>query len=357
MSDDDLLQIYAVLVKSNTPSDIFGLPLTLDNVSEKYKNLIRITHPDHYNGNKKLLFVAEEATKMLNQFYQDAKNTLSGSTSPINSSINTSTGYDSHFTVGDGEYNISNTFIDDNFCRVHFGERISPAGKMDVCLKISKNIDDNHLMINESQILSKCSHKSIPDLVERFISKDGYEVNVIKRVPASYDLVKIKEKYPNGIPQEHVVWMMDRLLSVIGYLHTNGIIHGGIEPSNILITPHNHNATLIDYAFAIDDANDPDARYSGVNDFSAPEIDSDIVPHPSADMYSFGKTMEYIIGGNKGVYPSTVDKRIIRFISGFLEKDPSERSNDAWTSWHELKSLRKEIFGSGNQFLPFDIKM
>jgi hypothetical protein len=357
MDDDDLLRIYAVLVKANIPSDIFGLPLTLDNVSEKYKNLIRITHPDHYNGNKKLLFVAEEATKILNQFYQDAKNTLSGSTSPINSSTTTSTGYDSHFTVGDCEYNISDTFIDDNFCRVYFGERITSAGKTDVCLKISKDIDDNHLMTNESQVLQKLSHKSIPVFVDKFISEDGYEVNVIKRIPESYDLAKIKEKYPNGIPQEHVVWMMDRLLSVIGYLHTNNIIHGGIEPSNILITPNNHNATLLDYAFTIDDAINSDAKYSGVNDFSAPEIDGDIVPHPSADMYSFGKTMEYIIGGNKGVYPSNVDKRLIKFISGFLEEDPSERSSDAWESWHELKSLRKEIFGSGNQFLSFNIKM
>ena len=358
MDDDELLRMYTVLVKANTPSDIFGSPLNPDTVLERYKSIVRITHPDHYNGNKKLLYVAEEATKILNQFYQEAKNTLSGntSTSPITNSTNSSTVYDTHFVVGQYEYNISNTFINDNFCRVYFGERKSSYGVTNICLKISKDIDDNHLLKNESRILELINHKSIPTFIDNFLSNDGNEINVIKKVDDSYDLVKIKQMFPQGVPQEHVVWMMDRLLSVIGYLHTNDIIHGGIEPSNILITPSNHNAILIDYVFAIDEASKFDMKYYGVNDFSAPEIDGDAVPHPATDMYSFGKTMEYILVDDGGNFPVTVDKRIQKFLSGFLQKNPVNRLNDAWESWHKLKLLREEIFGSKNQFIPFNVK-
>jgi hypothetical protein len=65
--------------------------------------------------------------------------------------------------------------------------------------------------------------------------------------------------------------------------------------------------------------------------------------------------MEYIMLDNKGVYPTSVDKRIKDFLSGFLQKDPSRRVNDAWKSWHELKVIREKVFGSKNQFLTFDV--
>jgi serine/threonine protein kinase len=356
MIEDELLLMYNILVKAKSPYDIFKSPLNLDDVSWHYKHIIKIIHPDHYNGNAKLVYMAEEATKILNHFHQEAKDIISGKAfKPISSFNNTV--YDTYFKIKNYEYSISSKYINDNFCKVYFGERkLTLTDSELICLKISNDIDDNFLLQNESHLLKKIMHKSMPILLDNFISNDGNEVNVMRRIDESYDLVKIKEMFPGGVPQEHVVWMMDRLLSVIGYLHINNVIHGAIEPGNILITPSNHNATLIDYTFAIVDAHEPDAKYYGVNDFSAPEIDGSIKPHPATDMYSFGKVMEYIITDNKGIYPIKVDKRIKKFISGFLEKDPLKRSNDAWKSWHELKLMRKEIFGSMNQFLSFNIK-
>ncbi len=192
--------------------------------------------------------------------------------------------------------------------------------------------------------------------MDTFITNDGYEANVTRTIKRSYSVNKIKEVYPDGVKQEHVVWMMDRLLSVIGYLHTNNIIHGGIEPSNILITPHNHNAILIDYVFAIDDANKPGKKYLGLNEFSAPEIGKTTKPHPVTDMYSFGKTIEYIMTDNKGEYQNDVDKKLKRYLSEFTKKEPKDRVNDAWEQWQKLKELRVELFGSRNQFLPFNVK-
>lgn len=342
-------------MKAKCPTDIFGSPLTSDNVTTYYKSIVKITHPDHYNGNRKLVYVAEEATKILNSYYKEAKDTIEGKTPPSNTSFKNVV-YDTYFKTGDCEYWLSNKFIDDNFCRVYMGERKSPTGNEDICLKISKDPEDNYLLINESEILKKISHKSMPILVDTFVTNDGNEANVIRKVNESYDLIKIKEMYPDGVSQEHVVWMMDRLLSVMGYLHINNVIHGGIEPGNILITPYNHNATLIDYIFAIDEANKPGMKYSGVNEFSAPEISKGSKPHPATDMYSLGKVMEYIITDNNGEFKNDVDSRLKNFISGFTQKNPSERASDAWEYWYKLRSLREEIFGARNQFLPFNIK-
>jgi serine/threonine protein kinase len=356
-NQDELYKMYDTLVKSKSLEDVFGVitASSFDDVEKHYKSVIRIIHPDLYNSDAKLMHMAEESTKLLNHYYQEAKDILSGKTSkPITQFNNTV--YDAHFKTGDYEYNLCSKFIDDNFCRLYFGERKTSTGSEGICLKISKDIDDNFLLNNESRILKKVAHKSMPVFLENFTSKDGNEMNVIRRINNSYDLVEIKEIFPQGLPQEHAVWIMDRLLSVIGYLHINNVIHGGIEPSNILITPSNHNAILIDYLLAIDDASNPDTKYCGVNEFSAPEIDGDAVPHPTADMYSFGKVMEYMMVDERGDFPDIVDTKIKRFLKGLLQEDPSKRASDAWEYWHKLTSVREEIFGAKNQFIPFNVK-
>ena len=264
--------------------------------------------------------------------------------------------YSTTFKNGNVEYGISNKYKDDNFCRVYSGERKTDNGIESIHLKVAKEISDNYLLKNESRVLKKISHKSIPLLVDTFTINDGYEANVIRTISRSYSINEIKEVYPDGVNQEHAVWMMDRLLSVIGYLHTNNIIHGGIEPSNILITPHNHNAILIDYVFAIDDANKPGKKYLGLNDFSAPEIGKSSKPHPVTDMYSLGKTIEYIMTDKNGEYQNDVDEKLKNYLSCFTQKEPKYRVKDAWKQWLRLKELRVDLFGSRNQFLPFSVK-
>jgi serine/threonine protein kinase len=354
MAESELLQIYSILVKARSPYDVFGPLLTADNVSERYKSLVKITHPDHYQGNKNLLYVAEQSTMFLNGFYAEAKDIISGKTPKPNVSSKNPQ-YSTHFTIGDCEYGLFSRCIESNFYKLYFGERKCPSGVEEICFKISKDIDDNPLLSNESRILKTVMHKSMPVLIDNFISNNGNEVNVMRRIKGSHDLVSIKKMYPKGVPQEHVVWIMDRLLSVIGYLHSNNVIHGGIEPSNTLITDFNHNVLLTDFTLAIENAHEPGMKYAGVNEFSAPEIDGDAKPHPSTDMYSFGKIIEYIITDERGDYVN-VDKRLKEFVAGFLQEDPSVRTYDAWESWHKLKELRLEIFGSKSQFLPFNVK-
>jgi serine/threonine protein kinase len=358
-NQDELCRLYAILVRSKSSEDIFGVitPSSLDVVERHYKNIVRLIHPDLYHGDARLMHMAEESTKILNYYHQEARDVISGKVSMSNTiSSNNNTVYDTHFRMGGYDYNITSKFIDDNFCRIYFGERTAGSnGSEDICLKISKDTDDNHLLYNEARILKKVVHKSMPVFLDSFISNDGNAVNVMRWINRSYSLLEIKEKFPQGLPQEHAVWIMDRLLSVIGYLHINNVIHGGIEPSDILITPSNHNAILLDYLFAIDDASEPGTKYYGVNEFSAPEINGDAVPHPAADMYSFGKVMEYMMVDERRNFPGIVDKRIKRFIEGLLVEDPANRVSDAWEYWHKLKVMRKEIFGSKNQFIPFNV--
>jgi hypothetical protein len=72
-------------------------------------------------------------------------------------------------------------------------------------------------------------------------------------------------------------------------------------------------------------------------------------------MYSLGKSMVYLLGGNikTNELPKSVDKRIKDFLMKFLHINPIERTRDAWKSWHELSNLREKVFGTRHQFLEF----
>jgi len=361
--DNSFTIIYQKLVRARSPEEVFGTFKSpdpqeqLSKLKSQYRYLIRQVHPDKNTSHSKEQHIASEATNILTEHYNTAKEAIS------NGTYGTSITKRYHhkdteitFSVNDYDYNIFSDSVEGDFCQVYYGERSNAEGDIEnICLKVVNDIDDNELMLNELQILRNIHHKSLPVYLDSFQIEDGRRANVLRRIEESYDLHAMRKYFPNGLPQEHSVWVMDRLLSVLGYLHINNAIHGSIEPGNIIVTPYNHNGLLIDFLLSIPDAHLKGAKYVGVNEFSAPEIESGAKPHPASDMYSLGKSMVYLLGGQDKTFPSGLDSRIVQFIQGFLHDDPSERRDDAWKAWHELKDLRVNLFGASSQFLELKI--
>lgn len=342
------------------PEDVFGN--LKGNKKEKetqlkktYRQLSKSVHPDKFAmSDLESQCLAGKIFGTLNNLYDEAKKRINNDIYGSKSSLGTAP---KEFSVGENNYKIFSDNIIGDFSQVYFGERTDPTGKIEkICIKVAKSLDENDLLKNEANVLKDISHKSLPFLIEQFMFEDKRIVNTLGKIEDSYDGHSLREYFPNGLPQEHGVWVMDRLLSVLGYLHSNSIIHGSIEPGNILIRPRDHNSLLIDFTLAIPDATNKMARYMGLNAFSAPEINKNSKPHPVTDMYSLGKSIVYLLGGKDTVLPGSVDPRIKNYLSGFLEIDPDQRKDDAWKAWHELKQLRTDVFGAPSQFLPLDIE-
>jgi serine/threonine protein kinase len=160
---------------------------------------------------------------------------------------------------------------------------------------------------------------------------------------------ELMEQYKKGVPAEHVMWMLERLLSVVGYLHSNCVVHGNIKPENIIINKETHNVSLVGFSFCIANANTVEAQYKIINDFyTAPEVKKTARVLPSSDVYSIGKIAITLLGGNvaNDGMPNFVDARIRAFIRKMVSKTQSDRPNDAWKLWSELIKLRTEVFGT-----------
>lgn len=251
-----------------------------------------------------------------------------------------------------GDYNIVNHLAEEDFADIYLAEKIKKDCTFEkACIKVIKDSKDNDLAENELRVLRSIQHKSIPVLVESFITPKGQVATVTKYIDAT-DLYELKEKYPKGVPQEHACWILERLLSVSGFMHKNDIIHGNIEPGSILVDDKIHNAYLINFIFSVIEPLNGGEFTGCTETYSAPEVYKKEQPDATADMYSLGKCMIYLLGGDieTNQLPDSVDSKLQRFLKEFVVSDPKKRKNDAWKAWHELKALRKEIFGKEHNF-------
>jgi hypothetical protein len=229
-----------------------------------------------------------------------------------------------------------------------------------VCVKVANDTFDNDLLQQEVQILklfeeeTEAQSKHIPTVIDVFEAASGHWGTVLELIDG-FDLVSIREKYPNGVPQEHVVWIFQRALSALGFAHSKGVIHANIEPTHLMVRPRDHNLYLIDWSCALLRPAQTGQTFICLNEeYSAPEVAERKLPLPASDLYSLGRTMVYLLGGDlqTNSLPDSVDPDLVRFIEFFLRNSPRQRAQDAWEMHQELVYLRTRIFGE-HEFLEF----
>lgn len=261
--------------------------------------------------------------------------------------------------TSDRSYRVYEVISEGDFCTSFRGEYDLPdprLGVEHVVVKINYDKDDNDLMLNEIDVLRSLRHRSLPSLLDQFSTTDG-RIGIILEYMDGVDLYKIMDIYPGGLPQEHVCWILERALSVLGYLHSNLVIHGNIDPGTILVRAKDHHVFLVGYLLAVLDPL-TGGQYKGATDgFSAPEVFEKQPPRPEADMYSLGKAMIFLLGGDveDHSFPTYVDIRLKNFLLEFVRENDEERFSDAWKAWHLLKELRNTIFGPNREFQPLEL--
>ena len=324
------------ILNATKPSDIFSMDINILE-SEKDKFIERFK-PISYNKVKnftimqKVILLYRQALFEL-QEDDDSKCSFDNYTKPLLVIKNKNNTYRFYENIFEGEV-------------AHILKGATESNNI-VYLKIPINSSDDNLIKNECKILSSLKHQSMPYIID--VAKVNSKTSIIMKEIKGISMIELLKEYPNGIPEEHVMWMLERLLSSVGYLHSNCIVHGNIKPDNIMINKDNHNVSLTGFSFAILDANKDSAQYKIKNKYyTAPEVRKDVKVLPSSDIYSIGKIAIKLLGGDvvTGEIPDSVDEDIRKFIKKMINNDPSDRPDDAWKLWTELISLRIEVFGT-----------
>lgn len=332
-----IAEVETLLNNSLRPIDFFG-NLPESEIQKKYWNFAKICYPDFAKPEDK--DKALEITKKINELYEQATTELEKGIYYIKDKKELFKKIDSilEFIIDGKEYKIYEHFIGGDVGDTYIGLCEDEY----VYLKICSDKTDNELLEKEYVLLQGLKHISIPSVINTL--KINRKTAILFEDFKGLRIMDIKKEY-GKIPEEHVAWMLERMLSVIGYLHQNKTVHGNIKPDNVLIDVDIHNVMLLDYSLCIRNANENDSKYKIINENYTPSyVNSNSRPCPNVDIYSVGKLAINLLGGDEKTGGMPLDCSFE--LRSFIRKMLNSSENDAWALWDELIKLRNNVYGT-----------
>lgn len=158
---------------------------------------------------------------------------------------------------------------------------------------------------------------------------------VFKNRDDYFTLSEIHQKFPSGLDGRHVSWIFNRLLTVIGFSHSQGILHRGILPDNILVKPANHSVKLIDWK---------EAGTGALSTISGrwrthypPETFKKERMSPASDIYMAAKAVMWVGG--------PLPPQITAHLRACTMESMLTRPQDAWVYLEEFKHMLEDVYG------------
>ena len=240
-----IAELYDSLLKARRPFEFFGKVQKEEELRKSYRNFAKLIHPDLVPDHEK--YIAGEAFTILNKLYNQG---LSELQKGVYNDISPLIMYKEmeplfEITIRGTQYKFYENVFDGEVADIFKGISKDEI----VYLKVATDPSDNDLLETEFEVLSNNRHQSLPYVLN--IIKINDSKAILMRDAKGETVDELLKDYPHGIPAEHVLWMMERLLSVVGYLHYNCVVHGNIKPENIIINKDIHNVTLLGFSFCI----------------------------------------------------------------------------------------------------------
>lgn len=84
-----------------------------------------------------------------------------------------------------------------------------------------------------------------PKIYQTFKTNNGEYVIVLDKTEDVYPLKNVFEYFNNKIDDKHVAWIISRLCNLTCYLKFSGLVHNGININNCFISPKYHSILLL----------------------------------------------------------------------------------------------------------------
>lgn len=279
---------------------------------------------------------------------------------PVAFSVTTATAtYDVHDTVAHGDI------------ATVYAARVRNAGVTDVVVKIVDERQDNDLAQAEVDVLAELTRDPgeaptpvahLPVVRDRFKTGDGRLGTVFERCDG-IDLIELRRRLAArgepGLAPRHLIWLMRRVLAVLGWAHGRGIVHGNLDPAHLIVRPRDHMLWLVDWSWAIVNPARTGQGFKARNEiYSPPEVAERKPPIPASDLYALGKCVIFAAGGDPATKTlparDDLDERLARFIKWLVSESPRGRPQDALQLYLQVERLRDQIWGA-HAFVPLDV--
>jgi hypothetical protein len=230
------------------------------------------------------------------------------------------------------------------------------AREADRVLKVSAAPEGDAFLDNERRTLTALLaaagdttyRKYLPDLVESFLTDDGFRrrVNVFRNEPGWYTLEQVHERHP-ALDGRHLAWIFNRLLTVLGFVHRRGTVHGAVLPGHVMLHAAGHGLRLIGWGQSVPAGRPVVAFPAGYEDWYPPEVLRRRPAAPATDLFLAARCLVYLAGGDApaGRAPESLPEVMRRFLAGCLLPGVRMRPGDAWELQDEWEALLRRLYG------------
>jgi hypothetical protein len=359
----ELLHFHEQVVNCTRPEDLFG-QLVGDVVARRqtlrllYRRFALIAHVDRYQRLDEQR-LAHVAFIKLNELHQQALDALDAGTYGTSRIVPKKSATPPTMRSKRGLYVVGDGLARGDLSNVYHAEF---DGKEQVLLKVARHHALNDLLKIESMVLTGLNVRAagttsykhfIPTLLDSFaitVSSDNSlrQVNVLKPTDAEFrSLVDVFLRYPDGIDQRHFVWMFNRLLTTLSFIHSQGMIHGAVLPPHVLIQPTSHAIHLIDWCFSTTRDRRVIAISDGYKGWYPPEVLERRSVTSATDIYMAAMTMCYVLGADfgEGLHKRDVHPKFRRLLESCLLKNQARRPQSAWELFKELNVVAQDVLG------------
>jgi len=364
--DKDLEIVYEQIMGAVSAEDVFPLSDSAGDLSvvldEEFERLHKITDPEAWSnpGDREAAFDANEKLKAL---YAKAKERIGAGTYGLGGLTQFSTRGLRSFETDKRKYFIGNQIAEGDLSTVFEGYcEVGDESAGEVIIKVINDPEDNDLAQNEIRILQTLHEvrarqwKHIPFLLDVFDTEGRTGIILRKFDGPTLAEVRKHRLYRDGVFKKHMVWMLNRSLSAIGFAHFLGIVHGNITPDHLIVRPKDHNLCIIDWSYAAFKPNQTGDSFKAFTEiYSPPEVSDERLPIPASDIYSLGKVMIWILGGNPKTNEMSddVEEKLQRLLRYMVMESPLQRPQDAWKLHPQLIRVIEDLWGP-RRFLPFE---
>ncbi len=244
-----------------------------------------------------------------------------------------------------GKWNIHTPFAKGDLCDLYLTDD-------DNLFKIARSRSDSDLMKREQHALTLL-HKNakgpqfanyIPVLRDT-LTASARQVNIVAYAGGFYSLEDIVSRLKH-VEFRHIVWMMNRLLSCLGYVHRQGLVHGAILPSHVLYNPANHDMRLVDWCYSVDAGTPIKAAVTRYRGTYAPELLQKKPAMPHSDIYMAARVLRAAADRIPGEMKALFDWA--------LAEHQLARPDDAWKFQDHWRAAARREFGEP-RFLELSI--
>jgi serine/threonine protein kinase len=177
-----------------------------------------------------------------------------------------------------------------------------------------------------------------------------------------YSLEEIRAAYADGavssstrkIDERDIAWIWRRLLSVLGFAHTHGLIHAAVLPMHILIDPREHKLLLIDWCSSVySPRNDPRNGHRPLSTINGGhrawyrrEMQLTNPPSPALDLSFAARCMIDLLGGDPvgETFPPGAEPAIQRHLQRCIGS-AADNKPDAWKLLEDFDRLIEALWG------------